>query len=725
MTTVSPIKLGLLSVLGVTLGLAGPDLNAQELEEVLVTARKREENLQSVAIAVSVVSAQTIADAGLVRLTDVTQLVPNMAYQENISNKATNFSLRGITSSGGLGNDPGIGVYVDEVYVSRESGFNVDLLDIQRIEVLKGPQGTLYGRNTAVGALNITTKKPSRELEGTVLADIGDYDYRRFGVLVSGPLTETVAGKLSVVDFERDGYLDNTYGGTVNTVDYTTWRGQLLWAPSERLEFLLTGDYREDESDGNNLVTRTQGEPLDKNYKVSIPDSGYEDVQARGLSLRIDYDWDSVLLTSITSWNDLDEDYQNDQDWSPLDALTGFDTRENEQWSQELRLTSLGDSRLDWVAGIYFYHQEFDARQNSLNGPDTVYAAFGLTDLVGTGISPTSIGLPVGSVEITATSTIESDSYAAFANVDFELNDYWSINAGLRYSKDEKDLNYVQVSDPLAVAFGFVPLDIKDDIDDDEWTPTLSFNWTPQEDMLVYAKYSRGYKAGGFNNSISSTASAVAFDAETLDAYELGLKSSWLNNTLRVNGAIFHMEYDDKQESAFVAGVGYVQTNAGKATSDGAEFEVQYVPQENWIIYGSVGYADAEYDEYIIDEFSDYSGNTLARAPEWTARLGSQVEWSFTHYLKGMLRVDCVYQDEFFTQARNDPFFAADTQNIVNARLRLSDADMTWQVTLWGRNLTDDDNINTIDGPSTFFFPTYHYSLIAPRTYGVELQYNF
>lgn len=725
MTTVSPIKLGLLSVLGVTLGLTGPDLNAQELEEVLVTARKREENLQSVAIAVSVVSAQTIADAGLVRLTDVTQLVPNMAYQENISNKATNFSLRGITSSGGLGNDPGIGVYVDEVYVSRESGFNVDLLDIQRIEVLKGPQGTLYGRNTAVGALNITTKKPSRELEGTVLADIGDYDYRRFGALVSGPLTETVAGKLSVVDFERDGYLDNTYGGTVNTVDYTTWRGQLLWAPSERLEFLLTGDYREDESDGNNLVTRTQGEPLDKNYKVSIPDSGYEDVQARGLSLRIDYDWDSVLLTSITSWNDLDEDYQNDQDWSPLDALTGFDTRENEQWSQELRLTSLGASRLDWVAGIYFYHQEFDARQNSLNGPDTVYAAFGLTDLVGTGIPPTSIGLPVDSVEITATSTIESDSYAAFANVDFELNDYWSINAGLRYSKDEKDLNYVQVSDPLAVAFGFVPLDIKDDIDDDEWTPTLSLNWTPQEDMLVYAKYSRGYKAGGFNNSISSTASAVAFDAETLDAYELGLKSSWLNNTLRVNGAIFHMEYDDKQESAFVAGVGFVQTNAGKATSDGAEFEVQYVPQENWIIYGSVGYAHAEYDEYIIDEFSDYSGNTLARAPEWTARLGSQVEWSFTDYLKGMLRVDYVYQDEFFTQARNDPFFAADTQNIVNARLRLSDADMTWQVTLWGRNLTDDDNINTIDGPSTFFFPTYHYSLIAPRTYGVELQYNF
>ena len=156
-----------------------------------------------------------------------------------------------------------------------------------------------------------------------------------------------------------------------------------------------------------------------------------------------------------------------------------------------------------------------------------------------------------------------------------------------------------------------------------------------------------------------------------------------------------------------------------------ASRDLERLPRENWTIYGSVGYADAEYDEYEIDEFTDNSGNTLARAPEWTASLGTQVDWSFTDYFKGMFRLDYSYQDEFFTQANNDPFFAADSQNIVNARLQLSDTDQTWAATLWGRNLTDDDNINTIDGPSTFFFPTYHYSLIAPRTYGVELQYNF
>jgi len=705
-------------------GLTAPGSFAQVLEEVLVTARKREENLQQIAVSVSVLSSQTISDAGLVRLTDISQLVPNMTNQENISNKFTNVTLRGLSSSGGLGNDPGIGVYVDEVYVARESGFNADLLDIERIEVLRGPQGTLFGRNTAVGAINISTKKPLDEFEGMVLADVGDYEYQRYGALVNGPITEELSAKLSGVYNNRDGYLDNTFGGTVNSVDYYTLRGQMLWEPVDRLELLLIGDYRNDTSDGNNLVTRNQGEPLDKNYEVSIPDSGSEEVEAQGLALNAKYELKDYLLTSITSVNKIDEEYENDQDWSELDALTGNDKRDNKQWSQELRISTMTESSLQWVAGLYYFNQEFDAVQESINGPDTVFAALGLTNLIGSGTPPSSIGLP-DSVNIEATSTIDADSYAAYGNVDYSINEQWSVNAGLRFSRDKKELDYVQVADPLAVAFGFNNLDINDDIDDDEWTPTVSLNWSPVEDLLTYIKYSKGYKAGGFNNSISSSGSAVAFDPETLDAYELGVKSTWLDNTLRLNAAIFQMEYDDKQESAFVTGIGFVQTNAGEATSEGAEVELEYLLTEDWSIYGSVGYVDATYDEYIIDEDENNNGNDLTRAPEWTANIGTQVEWQYTDNLRGMFRLDYSYQDESFTQANNDPFFIAEEQNLVNARLQVSDADRIWQATLWGRNLTDDDSINTIDGPSTFFFDTYHYSLIAPRTYGVELQYNF
>ncbi|MFU8764048.1 MAG: TonB-dependent receptor, partial [Haliea sp.] len=334
-------------------------------------------------------------------------------------------------------------------------------------------------------------------------------------------------------------------------------------------------------------------------------------------------------------------------------------------------------------------------------------------------------GLPVDDVRINAISTIDAESYAAYANLNYDFTEQWSLSAGLRYSRDEKDLKYIQIADPLAQAFGFLPLDITDSISDGEWTPAISLSWRPHGDMLVYLSYNRGYKAGGFNNSLSSTASALSFEPETLDSIELGVKSAWLDDRLRLNAALFHMDYQDKQESAFLTGVGFVQSNAGEATSDGFEMDVEFAATEIWRIYAAIGYADARYDEYVVDDFTDYGGNTLVRAPEWTANLGAQAEWRFNAGLTGMFRLDYSWQDAFFTRASNDPFFAADSQSLLNARLRLAAADERWAVTLWGRNLTDDDNINTKDGASNFFFPTYHYSLIAPRTYGVELLLSF
>ncbi len=720
------LKVAAVSTLGLSVALTSEPGFSQELEEVLVTARKRQENLQQVPIAISALTAKDIAEAGLVRLQDITQLVPNMSYLEPLSNKFTNITLRGISSGGGLGNDPAVGVYIDEVYIGRDSGFNSDLLDIERVEVLKGPQGTLFGRNTTVGAINITTKRPGTELEGMVLLDVGDYNYTRMGGLISVPLTDNLAAKLSVVDVERDGFLDNSFGGTVNNLDYTTSRGQLLWTVNERMDVLLTASYRESKGRGNAYITRFQGEPLEKTYDVSIPDPGFEDVEDSMYALHVNYDFDNVTLTSVTSMQSLEEDYKQDSDWTPLDDLTGIDTRDMESWSQEFRLESNADARLNWVVGTYFYHQEFDVFTQSLSGSDTIFAFFGLTDLIGSGLLPSDIspGLPNG-VDINATSSIETDSLSFFGNATYDLTDQWSVTGGLRYSEDDKNLDYEQKADPLAGAVGFSNFVLQDEQDDGELTSTLSLNWQPSENILAYASYASGYKAGGFNNGVSTTASLVSFDAETLDAYELGLKSTLLDNTLRVNVAVFHMEYKDKQESRFVAGAGFQQSNAGEAVSDGFEVDFEWVPLERWTVYGALGYADAEYDEYVLDANTDYSGNKLTRAPEWTASLGVQTEWNFSDYLQGSLRVDYAYQDDFFLQPNNDPFFTADSQGIVNARLGISGSDDSWQVTLWGRNLTDDDNVNNLFGASSFVFPLYHYALIAPRTYGAELRFRF
>ncbi|MBT4522170.1 MAG: TonB-dependent receptor [Halieaceae bacterium] len=720
------LKLGISAALGTTIGLTGPAAIGQELEEVLVTARKRQENLQQVPIAISAFSAKDIEEAGLMRLQEISSLVPNMTYLEANTNKFTNFTLRGISSGGGLGNDPAIGVYIDEVYIGRDSGFNGDLLDIERVEVLKGPQGTLFGRNTAVGAISITTKKPGDELEGKLLVDVGDYDYARVGALISVPFSDNVAGKISIVKAERDGYLDNTFGGTVNTVDYTTTRAQLRWNASDNLEFLFTGNYRKDEADGNNYVTRQVGEPIDKSYTVSIPDVGYEDVKDTSFSLRVTYDTDNYTVTSITAMQDLEEDYVNDNDWSPLDDLTTVDTRDMESWSQELRIASAGESSIEWVAGLYFYHQEFDVFTQAQNGYDTIYGFFGLSHLVGSGIPPSQIvaAFPDG-LAIGATSTIETDSFAAFFSATYAFNEQWSMTVGARYSEDEKDLDMVQEADPFAAVAGFLPFTLEDEQDDSEVTPAASINWQPNDDILVYARYSSGYKAGGFNNTISNDAAVVPFDAETLDAYELGLKSTFLDNTLRINAAIFHMEYKDKQESTFVAAAGFQTGNAGEATSEGFEVDVEWIPADRWTVFGAVGYADAEYDEYVVDEFQDNSGNTLTRAPQWNASIGVHTDWDFTSSLRGNFRVDYSYQDEFFTQSNNNPFFVGDSQSLMNARLGIASSDNSWAVTLWGRNLTDEDNVNNLFGASSFAFPLYHYALIAPRTYGVELQYNF
>lgn len=722
----SSLKVAAVSTLGISLALTSETGFSQVLEEVLVTARKRQENLQEVPMAISALTAKDIAEAGLMRLQDITQLVPNMTYLEPTTNKFTNITLRGISSGGGLGNDPALGVYIDEVYIGRDSGFNGDLLDIERVEVLKGPQGTLFGRNTTVGAINITTKRPTDEFGGTVVVGVGDYNLKRIGGLVNVPLGDTLAAKLSVVDMDRDGFLDNSFGGTVNTVDYTTGRAQLLWTPSERLDVLLTGSYRESSGNGNSYVTRFQGEPLDKTYDVNIPDPGFEDVEDSMFALHLNYDFSDYTITSITSFQKIEESYRNDSDWTPLDDLTAVDAREMESWSQELRLENSGDSRLEWVIGAYLYHQEFDVFTQSLSGGDTIFAFFGLTDLIGLGLQPSDVipGLPNG-VDISASSVIETDSASLFANATYALNDQWSVTAGVRYSEDDKDLDYEQQADALAAAAGFLPFTLQDKQNDEEVTTTISLNWQPHDNLLAYARYAGGYKAGGFNNSVSTTASLVSFDAETLDSYELGLKSTLLDNSLRVNVAVFRMEYKDKQESRFIAGVGFQQDNAGEAVSDGFEADFEWTPLERWTVYGGVGYAKAEYDDYVVDATTDWSGNTLIRAPEWTANLGVQTDWDFSDYLQGSFRLDYAYQDEFFTQPDNDPFFAADSQGIVNARLGISGGDGSWQFTLWGRNLTDEDNVNELFGASSFVFPLYHYALIAPRTYGAELQFRF
>lgn len=711
----------------------GVDLRT--LDTITVTATKREENLQDVAVAVSAISAETIAEAGLVRLEDIAGLVSNLTYSETTSTRMTQLVVRGLSQSGGIGNDPNIGVYIDGVYIGRDSGFNTGLMDIERIEVLKGPQGTLFGRNSATGAISIITRKPSPDNFLEVQGTLGNYDFRRIGLTANGALSDTLFAKLTAVKIDRDGYLKNLYGGTANGVDNIFLRGQVLYAPTADLSLTLSADYSKDDDNGNNYVTADPATPVNFDRITTIPDLGFEKQEHYGVAALIDYAFGGGFqLTSITSHRAISFSGFNDIDYSPLDLSTLLDEREQSQFSQELRIASPASDVFEWIAGVYYYNQSFDVGSHLSSGADTIFAFGGafvdpaFFELVGSGERPTDYGLPQDATLIDAYAGIDTESYAVFASGTFRFTPVWALTAGLRYSNDKKDFTFSQVSDPLSQMFGFRTFDCKDPAsgcqikrNDSRWTPSVSLEYTPTDSILAYAKFSTGYNAGGFNANLNSGTNPLSFSPETVEAYELGFKSQLFNNRVRLNAALFQLDYNDKQESIFIAEAGgFIQGNAGGARSRGFEVELDAVLTEHLGLSGSVGYADSVYTDY-----EENTGNRLANSPKWQGNIALQYSRPITPGLTLFSRGDIFYQGDRYLGADNDPFYVFDSTTLVNIRLGLESPRRHWSISAWARNLLDDEAINQIFAGSSFFIPSYNYSQNNPRTYGVDLVLRF
>ncbi len=704
------------------------------LEEIIVTATKREKNIQDVPIAISAITAKDIDSAGLTRVEEMTLLVPNFTYAQTTTKKITALVIRGLSSSGGIGNDPNIGVYIDGVYIGRDSGFNSGLMDIERVEVLKGPQGTLFGRNSTTGALNITTRKPSQDGFVEIEGSVGDLSYTRLGVSAGGAFSENVMGKISVSKSDRDGYLDNTFGGTANDIDNLFVRGQLLIAPNDKLAITLSADYNEDKGNGNNYKSASPGDPTNYERVVSIPDLGSEDRDIYGVAATIEYTLDSGYeITSISATRNIDEKSTVDGDYSPLELNVFGDDREQSSFSQELRIASPSGERFEWVAGVYYFDQEFTAVTDTFSGPDTIFAFGGaffdpfFFSLIGTGSTPTDFGLPANSGQVLTNARIDTESLAAFASGSYDLSDQWSITAGIRYTDDDKNLTFSQVSDPISQAF-FPEIDCADPSfgcqnsqRDNQWTPQISLEFRPTDDILTYLKYSEGFNSGGFNANLYGGIAPLSFGSETVESWELGFKSTLADNRVRLNVAVFDTDYLNKQESFFLASAGgFVQTNAGAAESKGFEIEFTALPMDGLEVFGSVGSADAKYTDY-----GDNTGNKLQNAPDLQWNLGGQYEWAMSNTLNGSIRADVFYQDKRFLQADNDPFFVFEETTMVNLRLGLGSDDGKWLVTAWARNLFEDDAVVQIFGGSSPFIPSYNYAPNAPRTIGVDFRYAF
>lgn len=722
-----------------------PVAMAQEmaLEEIVVTARKRKEDLQDVGLSVSAMSGTEIERTFARDIRDLAFISPNLIIDDTSQGPGGNAAMyiRGIGVADVEKNfEPAVGVTIDGLFIGANSGAIMRSIDLASLEVLRGPQGTLFGRNTIGGTINIDRTRPTGEFGGKVRAGYGDYDTYWLDGVVNFGITDDLAVKLSAAkNDQQEGYFDNiSTGDDDGMIDYQTWGINLLWNATETLEFEYTYQDEETEQDTPPLVNMAQPDTLFCGsfglcaQSVSTPSSGdryktttlkFEPTTA-SLSPQPTQIVTSLIADLIPNDDDATFDAEThifETRWDISDSLTlnyiygSYETEETvvtnftseppmlfgtdrpaeyEQESHELRFTYDAGDRLKFVAGAYFWESEYDIRLRS-------WITFAVPDIV---------------LDIPQYTHQETDSTAIFFEGDYELNDSWTLTLGGRYTEDEK------LSEQRA--------NLNSDADEewDEFTPKVGVRYRIDDDAMLYATYAKGYRSGGFNGRVDSVPSAtIPYDPETVDNYELGFKTEWMEQRIRFNGAIFYMDYQDKQEEIGLPSDGDTGQrisvfNAADATMQGIELELQAIVTENLSLRANLGYLDSEYDEFTFDngfEIVDNSGLEFRRAPEFTGSIDATYEWQMGNgeaWVRGAYR----FLGEHFIEQTNRPELENDDQHLVDASVNYSINGLTFSV--FGRNLTDEDG--WAHGLNVSGLWAYA-SARAPRTWGAEVVYNF
>jgi len=700
------------------------------VDDVVVTAQKREERIIDVPIAISSVSKQQLENQTLVTLSDLGARLPNVLATG--SSLFPNFTIRGVSSqSGGSpGFAPAVGVYVDEVFQGRDRAFNVPFDGVERVEVLRGPQGTLYGKNTIGGTINVITQRPTEEFKGEAAVLYGNLNFNQETLTVSGPIIPgKVLALVSALHKSRDGYIENRFTGEdINGYDGYGGRARVLVTPMDGLTLDFSADYyQQDGSEALQTVSyvplpfppfNAQPVPDPKNRKVDLnaPISGER--QVWGGAARADYDLPGVRLTAIAAYREYTSSFQDDSDGLRLDEFSVGRAEDGVISSQELRLTSTTEGRFSWIAGAYFYQEKVNSLYNIQLGSQFPSPLFGLPPLP-PGFRETALQAAV----------IHEKSWAAFGSITYDLSDSLRLQGGLRYTHEDKDLFYAQVhprvTNGLVFAFALPVPPRTDQLAEGVWTGDLSLSYKFTPNQVGYVKYSRGYKAGGFQADVISPPpntppASFDFAAEYVNNYEAGFKGRWLDGRLSVNTAIFYLDYSNKQERVNT-GISFLISNAGEARVKGAEVEFAAIPVTGLQITGSVGVLDAKYTSFknAGGLGIDFDGNRLTGAPRLTGTVAAQYERPLTDTLSGVLRGEVTQMDYIYTDTAN----SRDLRQRVNAQLnaRVGVQSDRWGFYLWGKNLTDE----LILGGGTKVITVTARGVNVGRTFGLEARARF
>jgi iron complex outermembrane recepter protein len=809
---------------------------SQMLEEVVVTARKKPESLMDAPVAVTVVSGSSLDREGITNLEQMASKVPGL--QLGRASQTSSIYIRGIGSGINKGFEQSAGMYVDGIYQVRSRQFTQSMVDLARVEVLRGPQSLLFGKNTIAGAIKVETASPmlGEGTNGYISVDAEpEYGTVRGTAVVSGDITDTLAGRIAVRYQETDGYVENVLiDEDVAQKEDSLFRASLVWEPTENIA--VTTKFSHVESDGegieqvNNVVdpsllqgfgsnqlglTAVMGsiaafavpgygpETGTKDYESWTGNTDFvpidtEDSESNQVSLRVDWEVGNYTVTSLTGYTDFDLNQDHDVDFQPGNAAHSVEYEELDTISQEFRIASNYDGRFNFTAGMYYEEQDLVVENvpyldGTLGGvfgqlpasalnpalPDIPLSAIGINSLwngtVFASMNPAAaplIGAEQDVIWRKSRNETETDTLAIFVEFTFDLTDNLFLDIGGRYSEDTKEtlkLGSTGIGNPgedivvfgtdgrptgaldpknsALVATAWSLLDTypqQNDLkrDEEHFDPSVRLRWDVLDDTMVYASYSTGYKSGGFNSS-GDTANpdgtpgdGTEFEDEEAEAWELGVKTTLWDGRARLSTTLFRTELEDQQVTSF-RGTTFLVNNAASLISQGLEFETQVALSEDWEVGGSLAYLDSEYDSYegapctvyqtaatVGECTQDLSGERGPNAPEWSGTVYASYERPIGQNLLFGFKVDASYKDEYFLDGDLDPNSLQESYVKVNGRIGVSSADDTWELSLYGRNLTDETTYSfVVDAPLSAGI--YGAWAEEPRIVGLQARYNF
>lgn len=723
---------------------------------LVVTARRQAERAQDVPIALSVATGDSLERTGGFSLPDIQARVPSLtAFNSNPRNSS--IGIRGIgvsTASDGL--DTSTGVYIDGVYLGRPGMALADLIDVERVEVLRGPQGTLFGRNNSAGVLNITTRRPEFEFGALVEGSIGDYSYNQQRISITGPLVDgLLAARITAWNTHRDGVLDNIKTGiSANSIGRSGARLQFLLTPSPDVSVRLIGDYSVQDDTccvgttklvlpgSVGATTRRTLQSLAALGYVPQATSEYTQNNApqnmltdqKAVSLQVDWTLPFATFTSISAWRYWHFHPLQDSDGTPLDIIqVNVAQTKTDQYSQELRLAS-NPGRFNWQVGAFFYRMDLQDHF-ILNQFGYDASAFYTTYLRTANPAAASVNIAPGSQYIDDVETYTT-SVAGFGQSNWEIVDGLTLTGGIRYTSDKRAGTSVTSTRGTPYAATSIPFNYDVEVEDDNVSYLLSAAWKPAADVLAYASYSTGYKGSGLNlNSAVSAGTPLVLDPETVKNWEAGLKTQWLNGRLTFNLSAFWTELSGLQANVVPTnGNRSYLANVGDVRSRGVEFDAALNLGSGLSIIANGSYNDARYTDYRnapcpvgVSGVCDLTGERLFQAPEWVGNAIVEQRFELANGMAPYLIGQVSYRSEVFGVVDAGPYTVIPGYALVNFRLGTTFSDGRFDLSAFVNNVTDKvyyQNLSTssIVGAAAF---AYAGQLGAPRTIGATLRARF